>query len=78
MVPSLILLTGATGYVGGKLLEALERQGRRVRCLARRPEADRNRAEPDRRPQARKRSLLGRVLLVNFGDQQRTDPERTS
>ena len=34
----LILLTGATGYVGGRLLKALEAQGRRVRCLARRPE----------------------------------------
>lgn len=34
----LILLTGATGYVGGRLLAALEADGRRVRCLARRPE----------------------------------------
>jgi len=34
-----ILLTGATGYVGGRLLKALERSGRRVRCLARRPES---------------------------------------
>lgn len=34
----LILLTGATGYVGGRLLRALEAAGRRVRCLARRPE----------------------------------------
>jgi uncharacterized protein YbjT (DUF2867 family) len=33
-----ILLTGATGYVGGRLLVALERQGARVRCLARKPE----------------------------------------
>ena len=33
----LILLTGATGYVGGRLLEALEQAGQRVRCLARRP-----------------------------------------
>lgn len=35
----LILLTGATGYVGGRLLEALEARGRRVRCLTRRPDA---------------------------------------
>ncbi len=28
-----ILLTGATGYVGGRLLRALEDAGRRVRCL---------------------------------------------
>lgn len=34
----LILLTGATGYVGGRLLRALEQTGHRVRCLARRPE----------------------------------------
>ena len=34
----LILLTGATGYVGGRLLPALEQQGHRLRCLARRPE----------------------------------------
>ena len=33
-----ILLTGATGYVGGRLLKALEADGRSVRCLARRPE----------------------------------------
>jgi uncharacterized protein YbjT (DUF2867 family) len=33
----LILLTGATGYVGGRLLGALERAGHRVRCLARDP-----------------------------------------
>lgn len=36
--PGLILLTGATGYVGGRLLRALAGRGRRVRCLARRPE----------------------------------------
>jgi uncharacterized protein YbjT (DUF2867 family) len=34
----LILVTGATGYVGGRLLKALENRGRRVRCMARRPE----------------------------------------
>lgn len=34
----LILLTGATGYVGGRLLRVLEHQGHRVRCLARRAE----------------------------------------
>lgn len=32
-----ILLTGATGYVGGVLLPELERRGHLVRCLARRP-----------------------------------------
>lgn len=34
----LVLLTGATGYVGGRLLPALEARGVPVRCLARRPE----------------------------------------
>jgi uncharacterized protein YbjT (DUF2867 family) len=34
-----ILLTGATGYVGGRLLPALLERGHRLRCLARRPEA---------------------------------------
>jgi len=33
-----ILLTGATGYVGGELLPVLEASGHAVRCLARRPE----------------------------------------
>jgi uncharacterized protein YbjT (DUF2867 family) len=33
-----ILLTGATGYVGGRLLRGLEAAGHQVRCLARRPE----------------------------------------
>lgn len=34
----LVLLTGATGYIGGRLLPRLEASGVRVRCLARRPE----------------------------------------
>jgi uncharacterized protein YbjT (DUF2867 family) len=33
-----VLLTGATGYVGGRLLRALEDRGDRVRCLVRNPE----------------------------------------
>ncbi|HMU61913.1 MAG TPA: NAD(P)H-binding protein, partial [Gemmatimonadales bacterium] len=37
--PQRILLTGATGYVGGRLLPLLEQRGSRVRCLVRRPEA---------------------------------------
>lgn len=32
-----VLLTGATGYIGGRLLKALENRGCRVRCLTRRP-----------------------------------------
>lgn len=35
--PRRILLTGASGYVGGRLLGSLERAGYRVRCLARDP-----------------------------------------
>ena len=34
-----ILLTGATGCIGGRLLEALEAEGRSVRCMTRRPHA---------------------------------------
>ncbi len=34
----LILLTGATGYVGGRLLSRLESSGRPLRCMVRRPE----------------------------------------
>jgi uncharacterized protein YbjT (DUF2867 family) len=36
--PGLVLLTGATGYVGGRLLPLLVAEGWRVRCLARQPE----------------------------------------
>jgi uncharacterized protein YbjT (DUF2867 family) len=43
----LILLTGATGYVGGRLLPQLLQHGRRVRCLARRPEYLRARVGSD-------------------------------
>jgi uncharacterized protein YbjT (DUF2867 family) len=32
-----ILLTGATGYIGGRLLRRFEESGRAVRCLARQP-----------------------------------------
>jgi uncharacterized protein YbjT (DUF2867 family) len=34
----LILLTGANGYVGGRLLTRLEQEGRRLRCMSRRPQ----------------------------------------
>ncbi len=42
----MILLTGATGYVGGRLLPALEAERPAVRCLARRPEFLRPRVGP--------------------------------
>ncbi len=38
-----VLLTGATGYVGGRLLSLLEQRRVPVRCLSRRPEALRGR-----------------------------------
>ncbi|MGC2111916.1 MAG: SDR family oxidoreductase [Candidatus Korobacteraceae bacterium] len=40
---SLVLLTGASGYIGGRLLKALEAVGLPVRCLARHPEFLRSR-----------------------------------
>ena len=36
--PDLILVTGATGYVGGRLVPKLLEAGYRVRCMARNPE----------------------------------------
>uniref|UniRef100_A0A7C4QSD1 NAD-dependent epimerase/dehydratase family protein n=1 Tax=Schlesneria paludicola TaxID=360056 RepID=A0A7C4QSD1_9PLAN len=41
-----VLLTGATGYVGGRLLPLLEQQPLVVRCLARNPEPLRPRVKP--------------------------------
>lgn len=41
-----VLVTGATGYVGGRLLETLEAHGYSVRCIARRPEFLRERVKP--------------------------------
>jgi uncharacterized protein YbjT (DUF2867 family) len=41
-----ILLTGATGYVGGRLLPLLERRSEHVRCLTRRPESLAGRVGP--------------------------------
>ena len=40
----MILLTGATGYVGGRLMRRLESDGRALRCLVRRPDQFRGRA----------------------------------
>lgn len=42
-----ILLTGASGYVGGRLLGALEARGEQVRCLARNPAYVAPRAGPN-------------------------------
>ncbi len=41
-----ILVTGASGYVGGRLLARLEERGLAVRCLARRPEIVAGRVGP--------------------------------
>jgi uncharacterized protein YbjT (DUF2867 family) len=38
MSARLHLVTGASGYVGGRLVQALEERGAVIRCLARRPE----------------------------------------
>jgi uncharacterized protein YbjT (DUF2867 family) len=43
----LILLTGGSGYVGGRLIPLLEKQGVRLRCLARSPEKMRSRVQAD-------------------------------
>jgi len=43
---SLVLLTGSSGYIGGRLLTALEKAGWPVRCLARRPDFLRSRVSP--------------------------------
>ena len=43
---SRVLLTGASGYVGGRLLPALEAAGCKVRCLARRPDVLAGRVSP--------------------------------
>jgi uncharacterized protein YbjT (DUF2867 family) len=45
-VKPLVLIAGATGYVGGELLKKLLDAGYAVRCLARRPEALRAKALP--------------------------------
>jgi uncharacterized protein YbjT (DUF2867 family) len=42
-----VLLTGATGYVGGRLLPHLEERDGTVRCMARRPEHLADRVAPD-------------------------------
>src|SRR3954451_12040628 len=42
----LILLTGGSGYVGGRLIPLLQQQGVRLRCLARSPEKMRSRVQP--------------------------------
>ncbi len=45
-MPGLVLMTGVTGYIGGRLLTLLQEQGVAVRCLTRRPEALQDRRSP--------------------------------
>ena len=42
---NLVLLTGETGYVGGRLLKVLEESQFHLRCLVRRPELLRPRVD---------------------------------
>jgi uncharacterized protein YbjT (DUF2867 family) len=41
-----VLVTGATGYIGGRLVPALEASGVPFRCLAQRPAAPESRVSP--------------------------------
>jgi len=40
-----ILVTGGTGYIGGLLIARLEKQGVKLRCLARNPDKLRSRLQ---------------------------------
>ena len=44
--PPHVLMTGATGYIGGRLVPVLESAGVRLRCLARQPDALASRVSP--------------------------------
>ena len=44
--PATVLLTGVSGYVGGRLLPLLEARGLRVRCMARQPGYLKDRVSP--------------------------------
>jgi len=60
-----ILVTGATGYIGGRLLAELERLGRPVRALARNPQSLRPRVAPSTevvRGDVLERASLGEAL----------------
>ena len=59
---NLVLLTGATGYVGGRLLKALEESQFQLRCLVRRPELLRPRV--DSKTDVVKADVLDRSSLI--------------
>src|SRR5271165_5752038 len=44
--PPLILLTGGSGYVGGRLIPLLEKPGVKLRCLARNPKKMQSLVQP--------------------------------
>jgi uncharacterized protein YbjT (DUF2867 family) len=53
-----VLLTGATGFIGGRLLKDLSSRGIRVRCLARSPRAISNKVPCGAEPQVMAGDLL--------------------
>ena len=59
---NLVLITGATGYVGGRLLKALEESQYHLRCLVRRPELLRPRV--DSKTDVVKADVLDRSSLI--------------
>ena len=59
---NLVLLTGATGYVGGRLLKVLEESQYHLRCLVRRPELLRPRV--DSKTDVVKADVLDRSSLI--------------
>jgi uncharacterized protein YbjT (DUF2867 family) len=65
MSDTTVLLTGATGYIGGRLLSRLEERGVRVRCLSRRPDVLAGRIGPETEivsADLNEPATLGRVL----------------
>ena len=63
----LILIAGATGYVGGELLKSLLAAGCPVRCLARRPEVLRAKSSPDWRSSREMFSMAASVRAAMAG-----------
>ena len=62
--PDTILIAGASGYIGGRLLRQLEMSGRSVRCVTRRPDAVQDRVS----------SRATRVVRGDVLDRESLDP----